>query len=157
MNIKHRIRKRRRQRTDTRLKYKGGGFTKQKRTKNYDRSTKSSRCLWNDDSVLSRVTLEQLCFLSTLEIVPNFQRSMLVISAVHLCFICTAAAAGCWRPAARPAGQLAQTEKAQRESLKAEHRSSFREFYREVCKIVSYILGNERRPEHVLCQLCRHI
>lgn len=63
-------------------------------------------------------------FLSTLVFMLNTEQNELVIDALWLCFIFTAGAADCWRPAARPAGQLAETQKTLRVSLRAEQRSS---------------------------------
>lgn len=63
-------------------------------------------------------------FLSTLIFMMNTKQNKLVIDALWLCFIFTAGAADGWRPAARPAGQLAETQKTLRVSLRAEQRSS---------------------------------
>ena len=83
---------------------------------------------WVKAAVCSQLLVDNglncLAILSTLIFMLNTRWSEMVIDAHWLCFKFTAAAAGCWRPAARPAGQLAETEKTLRISLRAEQRSS---------------------------------
>lgn len=109
--------------------------------------------------------LNRCCvILSMLLFILNTSWSELVIDALWLYFIFMAAAAGCWRPAARPAGQLAETQKTLRVSLSSVQRSScWKSRKRERNQRVSeksillwtmlkiYIIGNKGCP----CFYCK--